>query len=319
MRHGTPMVKTLDVKLNVKLAVKKGVKMNIEIKKLSSRGGDLFPTNDLRRICSGFLFSEGPVWDIKADCLYFTDFQKFHIWRWTESGGAELYRENSNRAIGLSMDRHGRIVAAESKAHAIAWADHEKSETVVNAFNGKRLNSPNDVVVSRDGFIFFTDPYSQMMGEPMELGFTGIFSVSPQGEIRLVDDTFQRPNGIALSPDESILYVNDSAKQKIFAFHFNGRDGTAGKIGCFAETDVSHGKGVVDGMKVDVEGNVYVTGPGGIWAFSPGGDPAAVLYIPEQVGNFCFGGRDSRTLYITASSSVYTLAAGIPGVVPWRP
>jgi gluconolactonase len=215
------------------------------------------------------------------------------------------------------MDSSGRLVSAESKAHAIAYADHEKSEIIVNAFQGKRLNSPNDVVVSPKGFIFFTDPYSDMMGEPKELGFNGIFSVGPGGELRLVDDTFLRPNGIALSPDESILYVNDTKKQEIIAFSI-GAGGTTQRTGVFAKVDSSYGPGVVDGMKVDIEGNVYVTGPGGMWAFSPDGSPLAVLYIPEKVGNFCFGGKDSKTLYITASTSVYTLEAGIPGIVPFR-
>jgi gluconolactonase len=291
--------------------------MEIEIKRLLPQAKDMFPSNDLKQICSGYLFSEGPVWDSKADCLFFTDFQKFHIWQWTETEGVRLYRDNSNRAIGLSMDSKGNIVAAESKSHAIAYTDHERSRIIVNAFQGKRLNSPNDVVVSRAGYIFFTDPYSEMMGEPKDLMFNGIFSVSPQGKLYLIDDTFERPNGIAFSPDESILYVNDTAKQEIFAFHLN-KDGSTRKTGRFARVDTSYGKGVVDGMKVDIAGNVYVTGPGGIWVFSPDGSPVAVLYIPEQVGNFCFGGKNSTTLYITASTSVYTLETGIKGIVPFR-
>ena len=291
--------------------------MEIRIEKFSPRSDEIFPVNNLKQLCSGYLFSEGPVWDIKTDTLYFTDFQKFQIWQWTENGGVKLYRENSNRAIGLSMDANGRIVSAESKAHAIAYADHEKSEIIANSFQGKLLNSPNDAVVSRDGFIFFTDPYSEAMGEPREIGYNGIFSISPRGEIHLVDDSFERPNGIAFSPDESVLYVNDTKKQSIFAYSVN-KDKVTQKTGLFAQVDGSYGKGVVDGMKLDIEGNVYVTGPGGIWVFSPAGDPLAILYIPELAGNLCFGGKDSRTLYITASTSVYSLDVGIPGIVPFR-
>ena len=291
--------------------------MEFRIEKFSPAADELFPVNNFKRLCSGYLFSEGPVWDMETGTLYFTDFQKFQIWKWSENDGARIYRENSNRAIGLSMDASGRIVSAESKAHAISYADHEKSEIIVDNFQGKRLNSPNDVVVSRDGFIFFTDPYSEMMGEPREIGFNGIFSINQQREIRLVDDTFERPNGIAFSPDESLLYVNDTKKQTIFVFAVM-QDKLTKKIGSFAQVDSSYGKGVVDGMKVDIKGNVYVTGPGGIWVFSPDGSPLAVLYVPELVGNLCFGGKDSKTLYITASTSVYTINVGIPGIVPFR-
>jgi gluconolactonase len=291
--------------------------MKITIKKFSSHADEIFPQDNLRRLCSGYLFSEGPVWDIKTDTLYFTDFKNFQIWQWSEEGGARLYRENSNRAIGLSMDAAGRIVAAESKAHAVSFSDNEKSQIIADNFLGKRFNSPNDVVAAKDGYIFFTDPYSEMMGEAKELGFNGIFSISPHGELRLVDDAFEHPNGLAFSPDESLLYVNDTKKQQIFAFSVD-KNKAAQKAGVFAHVNASYGKGVVDGMKVDSHGNVYVTGPGGIWVFSPNGSPLAVAYIPEWAGNLCFGGSDSRTLFITASASVYALDVGISGIVPFR-
>jgi gluconolactonase len=156
-----------------------------------------------------------------------------------------------------------------------------------------------------------------MMGGPKVLGFNGIFSVSHAGELSLIDDTFDRPNGIALSPDESILYVNDTKRQYIYAYSL-GPDGKAASKRLFARVDPAYGEGVVDGMKVDAEGNVYVTGPAGMWAFDPDGNALAVLYLPEKVGNFCFGGKDSKMLYITASSSVYELQAGVPGIVPFR-
>jgi gluconolactonase len=291
--------------------------MNIEIKKLSSRVDRLIPCLNLRRLCTGYLFSEGPVWDIQENCLYFTDFQKLHVWKWSEKNGTSLYRENSNRAIGLSMDAHGRLVSAESAAHGIAYADSQKSIPIISSFQGKQLNSPNDVVVSRRGDIFFTDPYSDMMGGPKELGFNGVFSADLRGTIKLVDDALIRPNGIALSPDESILYVNDTKQQSIFAYSLD-RDLGAAKIGLFSQVDSSYGEGAVDGMKVDIEGNVYVTGPRGIWVIGSDGVPLGILSIPEKAGNLCFGGRDSKTIYITASSSVYALDAGVPGIVPYR-
>ena len=291
--------------------------MEIKVEKFSSQADDLFPVKDITKLCTGYHFSEGPVWDIKTDTLYFTDFQNLHIWQWTEKDGAKLYRQNSNRSIGLSMDSRGRIVSTESKVHAITYADHEKSEVIVNAFQGKQLNSPNDVVVTKDGFVFFTDPYSEAMGGPRELDFSGVFSVSPQGEARLVEDAYKRPNGLAFSPDESLLYVNETNMQSIFVYSV-GKDKATQKIGLFAQVDVSYGKGAVDGMKVDIEGNVYVTGPGGVWVFSPEATPLTILYVPENVGNLCFGGKDSKTLYITASTSVYSIETGIPGIVPFR-
>ncbi|GHV93496.1 hypothetical protein AGMMS50268_39990 [Spirochaetia bacterium] len=287
------------------------------IEKFSPAADRIFTGGDLRQLSSGFRFTEGPVWDIKQDCLYFTDFQDHLILKWIERDGTIRYREHANRAIGLSMDADGRIVAAESSSHGIAYTDSEKSALITGTFEGRQLNSPNDVVVARNGDIFFTDPYSAMMGGPKAIGFNGIFALTPGGETRLIDDSFSRPNGIAFSPDESILYVNDSDKQQIIAFAM-GKDGSASKTGVFAAVDPAYGPGVVDGMKVDTEGNVYVTGPGGLWVIAPDGSPAAILYIPENAGNFCFGGKDSRTLFITASTSVYALQVGIPGIVPYR-
>jgi gluconolactonase len=289
--------------------------VDIRIQGFLPAAGRLLPSTSLRRLCTGYLFSEGPVWDVKEDCLYFTDFQKLQIWRWSEKEGVKIYRERSNRAIGLSMDAKGRIVSAESSAHAIAYADGATSVSIVDAYRGKRLNSPNDVVVAKNGVIYFTDPYSDMMGGPKVLGFNGIYSATPSGGLSLIDDTFKRPNGIALSPDETILYVNDTTRQSIYAFRLD-KEGTP--KGLFARVDPSYGEGVVDGMKVDVEGNVWVTGPGGMWVFDPLGRALAILYLPEKVGNFCFGGAGSATLYITASTSVYELRAGVPGIVPFR-
>jgi len=291
--------------------------MNVQIEKLSPAADRLLPSTNLQQLCTGYLFSEGPVWDIREDCLYFTDFQKFQIWKWSEKDSVKIYRENSNRAIGLSMDTQGRIVSAESGVHGIAYADDKKSVSIVNSYQGKPLNSPNDVVVAKSGFIFFTDPYSDMMGGPKVLGFNGVFSVCPTGELHLIDDTLDRPNGIALSPNESILYVNDTKRQTIYAYNLS-KDGKTTSRRLFAQVDPLYGAGVVDGMKVDVEGNVYVTGPAGMWVFDAEGKALAILCLPEKVGNFCFGGNDSKTLYITASSSVYALRSGVPGIVPYR-
>jgi gluconolactonase len=290
----------------------------LKLIKLNDAADRLFSEkNEFRKLSAGYKFSEGPVWDIKKDRLYFTDFFEDRIYQWTESEGATLYRDKSNWAVGLSMDASGRIVAAEGASHSVAYTDHEKSTMVVGKYQGKMLCGPNDVVVSRGGDFFFTDQYPKSIGGPRELEHNGVYRVNPAGEIRLLNNEIGRPNGIAFSPDESILYVNDTDLQQIFAFQMRS-DGSASKIGIFATLDTSYGQGAPDGMKVDTEGNVYVTGPGGVWVLSPEGAPIVILCSPEFVGNFCFGGKDSKTIFLTASNSLYAVASEIPGIVPYR-
>lgn len=275
------------------------------------------------QLTTGYFFTEGPVWDSKKDCLYFTNFQDNTIWLWSEEAGVSLYRRDSGRSVGLSMFRNGELASAETKSHAVTIADSSASRIIASQYDGKMLNSPNDVVVRRDGWVYFTDPYSVAMGDVRELDFNGVYGVAPvdgsieRGRIFLVDDGMERPNGLAFSPDESVLYVNDTNRQLIQAYQMR-EDGTASLIGCFAKLDTSYGPGAADGMKVDVEGNVYLTGPGGVWVISPDGTPAAVLKTPENVGNLCFGGKDDQTLFLAATSSVYRIPVGIPGIIPER-
>lgn len=178
-------------------------------------------------------------------------------------------------------------------------------------------------MVKKDGAVYFTDPYSVAMGGERELDFNGVFCVpvtdgKPDGSrICLIDDRMERPNGIAFSPDEKILYVNDTNKQYIRAYQMRSAE-EASLIGTFAELDEAYGAGCADGMKVDEEGNVYLTGPGGIWVIDSSGTPAAILECPENAGNLCFGGEDNCFLYITASTSVYRIPVKIPGIVPRR-
>jgi gluconolactonase len=292
--------------------------MKLELVKFNDSLADrIFSENDaMRKLGNGYQFSEGPVWDIKKERLYFTDFFEYHIFQWTEQEGVSLYRINSNFAVGLSMDADGRLVAAEGATHSIAYTDHERSTMIVGSYSSKMLCGPNDVIVSRCGDFLFTDQYPKSIGGYRELNHNGVYRVSPSG-IKLLDGTIGRPNGIAFSPDESILYVNDTDTQEIFHYKMQS-DGSASKLGVLATLDKTYGPGAPDGMKVDVEGNIYVTGPGGIWVLSPDGKPAVILRCPEYVGNFCFGASDSKTLFITASTSLYSVRTGIPGVVPYR-
>lgn len=290
--------------------------MGVNLISFSEKASDLFyKASHLDRFTTGFYFTEGPVWDESQEILFFTNFSDNTIHQWSEKSGTSLYRQNANRAVGLSMDTAGRIVSAETRTHAITYANETDSETITDSYEGRRLNSPNDVVVKRDGDIFFTDPYSTAMGDLRELPFNGVFKVTPGGKTVLLDDTLERPNGLAFSPDESILYVDDTNQQNITAYQVK-KDNTLGRIGVFAVLDTSYGKGAADGMKVDVRGNIYLTGPGGIWIFDKDASPLAILETPESAGNLCFGGQDHSTLFITATSSVYQIQVNIPGIVP---
>lgn len=296
----------------------------MEIIRLSDKADKFFySSSSLQKIATGFFFTEGPVWDSVNNCLYFTNFQDNTIYCYTDTDGVRLYRKNSGRAVGLSLSVNGRIISAETRTHAVTYADREESKIIAASYYGKRLNSPNDVVSGRDGALVFTDPYSVAMGDVRELDFNGIYYVPaflgrPDGKhIRLLDDRMERPNGLAFSPDESVLYVNDTNKQLIQAYQMHD-EGGASVIGIFAILDESYGAGCADGMKVDVEGNVYLTGPGGIWIIDSSGTPAVILKCPENAGNLCFGGKDNQTLFITASTSVYRIPVKIPGIIPFR-
>jgi Gluconolactonase len=255
-------------------------------------------------IASGYRFTEGPIWDSNESCFYFTDFQDNMIYCFTKKNGVSVYRRNSNRAIGLAMDNCGNIISTESSKHRIAMITNNNSTTIAKYYKGKRFNSPNDVVVSKDGTIWFTDPYSEAMGIESEIGINGVYCIEPNGNVKLVCGSINRPNGIALSVDETILYVNDTNLQQIFTFDIN-KNSDFGKLNVLTTLDTSYGAGAVDGMKIDYRGNIWVTGPAGIWVLEPTGEPLAILKCPEYVGNFCFGGENMKDLYITASSSVY--------------
>ena len=296
--------------------------MNCKVTSFAEVSANLFPENvEMEKIADGYRFTEGPVWDSDKNCLYFTDFQDDRIYCWTQAGGAVLYRDNAHRPIGLSMSSDGRIISTESSMHRIAFSDSEKSEVIAQAFQGKRFNSPNDVVAAPDGSIWFTDPYSTAMGADRELDINGVYRILPDRNVLLACGSINRPNGIAFSPDGSILYVNDTDLQQIFSFDILTEDEMKENEltpHLFAELDPSYGAGAPDGMKTDVLGNVWVTGPGGIWVISPEGKPIAILHCPEFVGNFCFGGDRNQTLFITASTSVYKMNVNVQGIVPVR-
>jgi gluconolactonase len=272
----------------------------------------------LDRVATGFAFTEGPVW--RGDDLLFSDIPNSRTVRYKPGyGGAEIttFRYPTSNANGLTLDHQGRVLACEHSGRRVSRVDSAgKVETVVDRYDGKRLNSPNDVVVRSDGSIFFTDPPYGLPGrtEGKELPHNGVYQVEPSGRINLLVDDFELPNGLTFSPDERTLYVDDSARFHIRAFDV-ASDGTLSRDRVLAELKPGAGeRGVPDGMKVDQAGHLYCTGPGGIWIFDWNGRFLGRIGMPEVTANLAWGDADWRTLYITATTSLYRLRMLVPGI-----
>jgi len=199
---------------------------------------------------------------------------------------------------------------------------HGDTTVIADAYDGRRLNSPNDVACRSDGSVWFTDPpfgRPGMAGDPdRELAFSGVFRADADGAVVLIDDSLEGPNGIAFSPDESVLYVGnwDPEHKVVVAYQLDDSGSVTARHVFYDMTDAP-GEDAIDGIKVDVEGNLYVCGPGGIWVLSPSGERLGLLELPEDPHNLAFGGADSRDLYITALTSVYRLRTGTPGITPF--
>ncbi len=295
-----------------------GLEMNAETTALdliefSNKIHDIVPPQShVETIATGFQKTEGPVWISESQSLLFTDFPAFKIYKWHPENGLSVFKEQSNRAVGLALDTKGHLIACESITRSITRTEkNNETTTLASHYNGKRLNSPNDVVVKSNGSIYFTDPRSRFLTDTQELDFNGVFKVDPaNGNVHLLTPEFQWPNGLCFSPDESLLYVNDSSRQHIKVFDVL-KDGTLKNSRTFAELDTAFGKGAPDGMKVDTQGNLYVTGPGGVWILNPTGDPLGIIKIPEGVLNIGFAGS---TLYLTAQTTVRRIELTIPGI-----
>jgi len=277
----------------------------------------LIPEDTLvERIAGGLRFTEGPVWH--GDHLLFSDIPSNRIVCWRAlPEGPELttFRTPSGNSNGLTLDRSGRLVACEHSGRRVSRLEADGSVTVLaDRYQGARLNSPNDVVVRSDGSVYFTDPPYGLRNatEGKELPYNGVFRLTPEGELLLVADDFERPNGLAFSPDETVLYVDDTARHHIRSFAVRP-DGSVSGGGVFAELRAAE-PGGPDGMKVDAEGNVYCTGSGGIWVFTPTGRKLGRIVLPEQPANLAWGDVDWRTIFVTARTSVYRLRASVPGI-----
>lgn len=279
---------------------------------------ELLATNsELTRVGTGFQFTEGPIWMASAGHLLFSDMPDDVRRRYIPGEGIVEVMRPSNKGNGMTLDNEGNLIVCE---HATSCVVRERldgtREVLASHFEGKELNSPNDVVVKSDNSVYFTDPtYGRMPGfgveRPVELDFRGVFRIpSGGGEPQLVCSDFKQPNGLCFSRDESILYVNDTERNHIRAFRVN-RDGSLDGGAIFADSIVGEAVGAVDGMKLDEHGNVYVTGPGGIWIFGSEGNRLGIIKVPENCANLNWAESDWKTLYITASTSLYRLRMGV--------
>ncbi len=262
--------------------------------------------------------AEGPVWWKEEGCLLFSDIHNDRRMKWTEGGGVTTFSEPTNQANGLTFDQKGRLLACEHASRRVTRMDPDGGITVVaNSYQGRQLNRPNDVVVKSDGCIYFTDPWtSQAPAQQWDLGFSGVYRVTPDlGTITLLLDDCVVPNGLAFSPDESVLYINDTRRGHIRAFDIlpNGTLAKAtDRVFCDLRGDR---EGVPDGMKVDVEGNVYCGGSGGIWVIDPSGKVLGIIFHGQPATtNLCFGGDDWKTLFFTSRNTIGRARVNVAGI-----
>ena len=271
------------------------------------------PAAELEQLAGGFQFTEGPVWNRAQRCLYFSDIPTNTIHRYTAAEGAQVYRQPSHFSNGLTIDHEGRLLACEHRGRRVTREGKDGIEVVAERYQGKRLNSPNDIIVMRDGSLIFTDPHYGLLpiglGGPAEaeLSFRGVYRLSPGAtELTLLADDFEAPNGLALSSDERRLYIDDSERWHVRVFDVRDDGSLAG-----GKVVLEHPKGVQegapDGLKLDAQDNVYCTGPGGVWVLSPGGAVLGRIHLPEITANLNWGEDDARSLFLTASTSVYRL------------
>ena len=276
---------------------------------------------EVEQIATGFTFTEGPIW-MADGSLHFSDMPGDKRRRWHPDEGVTVLRDPSNKCNGMTRDNDGNLIVCEHVTSSVVRERPDGArETLAAHWGDKELNSPNDVIVARDGSIVFTDPtYGRMPGfgleRDQELDFQGVYRIpAGGGDLQLLVDDFAQPNGLCFSTDESLLYVNDTERAHIRVFDV-GADHQLSNDRVFAENigtaDLAKGD-LVDGMKLDEQGNVYVTGPDGVLVFSPDGEHLGTIEVPEPVGNLNWGDDDWKSLYIPASTSVYRVRMNVAG------
>jgi gluconolactonase len=279
----------------------------------------------LERLATGGIWSEGPVYLPGEDALLWSDVRANHMRRWSRRDGASVWRDPSDHTNGNTLDREGRVLHCCHGARAVLRTEPDGTLiTVVDRYEGKRLNSPNDAVVASDGAIWFTDPPYGIVfpeeGHPgeSEIGANLVYRLDPAtGELDVVIEDMEAPNGLAFSPDETTLYVADTGEtlpdRQEGAHHIRAWDVREGRRLSGGEVFAEIRPGVPDGLRVDEHGNVWTSSGDGVRVLSPAGSELAHVPVPEVVANCCFGGPDGRTLFITASTSLYAIEVAVRG------
>lgn len=279
------------------------------------------PEPEVETLATGFLFTEGPVWSTAENALYFSDITDDARWRWSQDEGARLVMRPNFIGNGMVYDRDGGLLVCEHVSSSVVRIRPEGTrELVAFHYQGKYLNSPNDVITAADGSVWFTDPDYGRRDSPVgvarrrDLGFRGLYRVPSGGgapELMAPEDEFEQPNGLCLAPDESVLYVDDLCGIKAFDLRPDGTLGPARILHWDMGNDGSGVPGGPDGMKCDELGNVWCAARGGVWVISPGGELLGVLETPEVTANLAWGGPGWRTLYLCTSTSLRRLRTGV--------
>jgi gluconolactonase len=291
-------------------------KSSFELQGLSDKFWTLVERNaKLEKVAGGFGFTEGPMWD-PAGFLYVSDETINKIYKLFPDGRKEEVISLGD-PDGNTFDRDHRLIDCASVLRAIIEVTTDgKYKVLADHYQGKKFNSPNDVIIGPDGAIYFTDPTLDLVaGEKQEIPFQGVYRLDKNGDLRLLTKDLTQPNGLAFSPDGKGFYVDDSEQRNIRVYDFVEGSLRNGRI--FAEEPGGKGDGVPDGMKFDKAGNLFVTGPKGIWVWDPQGNHLGTIVMPEQPANLTWGDKDYRTLYITATTSVYRLPMKAQGFVPY--
>jgi gluconolactonase len=265
-------------------------------------------------------FVEGPIWSEKEQDLTLNSLGNQKTWRWSETIGFTLMRENTNIANGMAYDAMGRIIVCEQIGYRMARMNRDMTDyqVIASEYNGKAFNSPNDVVVHSSGMIYFTDPtFGRRPTRHGRFGrqqqpCQGVYSIHPEGlQVTLATDELDNPNGLCFSPDETKMYFAESALSQITVMDVL-KDGTLGNKKVFART-VRRGPGVPDGIKVDEDGNVWCTAEGGIQVFNPEGKILGLIYTPDASGNLCFGGKEMNILFMGSEFELYAVQTKVKG------
>ena len=266
----------------------------------------------IEKLVGGFGFVEGPVWISKKEgYLVFSDIPANHLIKWSKETGATIFRDDSHNANGNTIDRKNRLVTAEHSGRRISLTEEDGTiKTAVSDYEGKKLNSPNDVVVKSDDTIWFTDPDYGLGGNKREIDGNYVYRFDPKSKVvtALAKD-FDKPNGLCFSPDEKKLYVADSGKPHHIRVFDVQKDGTLANEKVFCVID----KGVPDGIRCDADGRVWSSAGDGVQIFAKDGSLIGKILVPESPANLCFGGKDGKTLFITSQSSLYAIETSVRG------